>query len=190
MPGTGRSRRPWHTANSSRQKKALEDSGHTLYDEETVLLPFGSPQGRGPGGEARQAGLAPYEYLAETPEKPAETRETGRARRRERRRRARNAEIPAPANGSGLHNGLNLQMIDGLYRRWARRRPEASESDPLVLRIYDLCRQEARPSLCLPETTAPPSATTREKSRAVRHCARTRPSRRRRRSPHSVFPVS
>ena len=38
-------------------------------------------------------------------------------------------------------------MIDGLYRQWARTRSVVNESDPLVLRIYALCRQDSEASL-------------------------------------------
>ena len=123
------------------QKKALEESGHTHTTKKRFCYLSEVLMDEDLEARLSQGDLAPYEYLAETPEKPAEMRETGTGEEpgeeepEERR-------IPTPANGSGSHNGLNLQMIDGLYRQWARNRPEASESDPLVLRIYELCRQE------------------------------------------------
>ena len=52
-------------------------------------------------------------------------------------------ETTAPPAGSGSRNGFNLQAIDSLYRQWARSPGKATEGDPIVLRIYDLCRQDS-----------------------------------------------
>lgn len=40
-------------------------------------------------------------------------------------------------------------MIDGLYRQWVRSRGRSgvTESDPIVLRIYDLCREHGEEML-------------------------------------------
>jgi hypothetical protein len=70
-------------------------------------------------------------------------RETGEGEQEEGEEAREELEISAPGDGSGSHNGLNLQMIDGLYRQWARTRPGVNETDPLVLRIYALCRQDS-----------------------------------------------
>jgi len=99
-----------------------------------------------------QAGLAPYEYPAGPPKKPAEMRETETGEQEEGEEAREELEILAPGDGSGSHNGLNLQMIDGLYRQWARTRPGVNETDPLVLRIYDLCRQDSEAFSLLPES--------------------------------------
>jgi RNA polymerase sigma factor (sigma-70 family) len=125
------------------QKKALENEGCTYTTKKrfcylSEVLPDDDLEAR-----LEQAGLAPYEYSgdsgmqegedenqrADAGEEPAET-EPGEEE-----------ETAAPPAGSGPLNGFNLQAIDGLYRQWARSPGKATEGDPIVLRIYDLCRQ-------------------------------------------------
>ena len=120
------------------QKKTLEDSGCTYTTKKRFCYLSEVLMDEDLEAKLDQAGLAPYEYPGGPPEKPAEMRETeeGKEAREER-------EISAPGNGLGSHHGLPLQMIDGLYRQWARTRSVVNEGDPLVLRIYDLCRQDS-----------------------------------------------
>ncbi len=91
-----------------------------------------------------QAELAPYEYSAypETPQQSGERREIEEDRESGEEEPG-DEETAAPLSGPGSRNGFNLQAIDGLYRQWARSPGEATEGDPIVLRIYDLCRQES-----------------------------------------------
>jgi len=121
------------------KKKALEDSGYTYTTKKRFCYLSEVPGDVDLEAKLDQAGIAPYEYLVEIPEGLAETPETGEEPGDEELREER--RISTPANGS--RNGSNLRMIDDLYRQWSRGRPEASESDPVVLRIYDLCRQES-----------------------------------------------
>jgi RNA polymerase sigma factor (sigma-70 family) len=125
------------------QKKALEDEGCTYTTKKRFCYLSEVPWGEDLEGQLNQAGLAPYEYLAETPEKLAEMRETRTGEEPGEEEPHEELQISTSASGSRSRNGLDLRIIDGLYREWARRRPEASESDPVVLRIYDLCRQES-----------------------------------------------
>jgi len=125
------------------QKKALEDSGCTYTTKKRFCYLSEVLMDEDLEAKLDQAGLAPYEYPAGPPEKPAEMRETGEGEQEEGEEAREELEISAPGDGSGSHNGLNLQMIDGLYRQWARTRPGVNETDPLVLRIYALCRQDS-----------------------------------------------
>ena len=125
------------------QKKALEDSGCTYTTKKRFCYLSEVLMDEDLEAKLDQAGLAPYEYPCRNSGKTrGDAGDRGR-RARGRGRGARGAGISAPGNGSGSYNGLNLQMIDGLYRQWARTRSVVNESDPLVLRIYALCRQES-----------------------------------------------
>ncbi len=125
------------------QKKALEDSGCTYTTKKRFCYLSEVLSDEDLEAKLDQAGLAPYEYPAEAPEKPAEVRETEEGEQEEGDEAREELEISARGNGSGSHNGFSLQMIDGLYRQWARTRSVVNETDPLVLRIYALCRQES-----------------------------------------------
>ncbi len=125
------------------QKKALEDAGCTYTTKKRFCYLSEVPWGEDLEAKLNQAGLAPYEYLAETPDKLAEMRETRTGEEPGEEEPEEERRISTRASGSRSRNGLNLRTIDGLYRQWARSRPEASESNSLVLRIYDLCRQES-----------------------------------------------
>ncbi len=112
------------------QKKALEDSGCTYTTKKRFCYLSEVLWDEDLEAKLDQAGLAPYEYPAGPPEKPAEMRETETGEQEEGEEAREEPEISAPGNGSGSHNGLNLQMIDGLYRQWARTRSVVNESRP------------------------------------------------------------
>ncbi len=125
------------------QKKSLEKEGYThttkkrfCYLAET--LPEENLEAR-----LRETTLSPYEYPSYqgSLENPAEADVT--QRNEEAVKDEGEAGTPAPKNGSGPGNGLNLQVIDGVYQKFARSSPkcEVTENDPVVLRIYDLCRE-------------------------------------------------
>jgi RNA polymerase sigma factor (sigma-70 family) len=126
------------------QKKALEGAGCTYTTKKRfcylseVLLDDDL--------EARldQASLAPYEYsgASQIAEGESENRQADAGEEPGDAEPAEEEETAAPAAGPGSHNGFNLQAIDGLYRQWARSPGKATDGDPIVLRIYNLCRQD------------------------------------------------
>ncbi len=122
------------------QKKTLEAAGCTYTTKKRFC--YLSEFLREEDLEARlnEASVAPYEYqaLQGSSERPVEGEKTGADKEA--------AEEPGPGipgNGSDPRNGLDFQMIDGLYRQWAKfsRQSGITENDPLVLRIYDLSRE-------------------------------------------------
>jgi RNA polymerase sigma factor (sigma-70 family) len=131
------------------QKKALEDSGYTYTTKKRICYLSEVPWGEDLEAKLNQGGLAPYEYLAETPEKLAEMQETETGEETEEEPQEEPETTIVPPAGSGSGNGLDLQMIDGLYRQWVRSRglSGVTESDPIVLRIYDLCREHGEEML-------------------------------------------
>ena len=103
------------------QKKALEDSGCTYTTKKRFCYLSEVLWDEDLEAKLDQAGLAPDEYPAGPPQPPAEMRETEEGEQKEKgKRRRRNRRSLPPGNGSRMHNGLNLQMIDGLYRQWAQ----------------------------------------------------------------------
>ena len=121
------------------QKKALEGAGCTYTTKKRFC--YLSEVLRDDDLETKldQAGLAPYEYSThpEASEEPPQMHET-----EENEESGEEEETTAPPAGSGARNGFNLQAIDSLYRQWVRSPGKATEGDPIVLRIYDLCRQD------------------------------------------------
>ncbi len=129
------------------QKKALEHSGHTY----TTKKRF-SYLSEAQGDEDLEAKLsetnpAPYEYSScsdDEPEESADEMQDAEADEEEAEEEPReDRQTPMPSNTSGS-NGLNLQMIDGLYRQWTRSpsRSHVSANDAVVLRIYELCNRD------------------------------------------------
>ena len=122
------------------QKKALEGAGCTYTTKKRFC--YLSEVLRDDDLETKldQAGLAPYEYSThpEASEEPPGMHET-----EENEESGEEEETTASPAGSGSRNGFNLQAIDSLYRQWARSPGKATEGDAIVLRIYDLCRQDS-----------------------------------------------
>jgi RNA polymerase sigma factor (sigma-70 family) len=126
------------------QKKALEGAGCTYTTKKRFCYLTEVLLDDDLEAKMDQAELAPYEYFAY----PETSQQSGERREIEEGRESGEEEpgdegTAAPASGPGSHNGFNLQAIDGLYRQWARSPGKATEADPIVLRIYDLCRQES-----------------------------------------------
>ena len=123
------------------QKKALEGAGCTHTTKKRLCYLSEVLLDDDLEAKLDRTGLAPYEYSAYsgTPQSPGETRETEESGEEE----PDEEETAAPVAGSQPRNGYNLQAIDGLYRQWARTTGKATETDPIVLRIYDLCKQES-----------------------------------------------
>jgi len=121
------------------KKKALEESGHTHTTKNRFCYLSEVLMDEDLEARLNEGRFAPYEYPGQTPERPKEMRETEAGEQEE----GEEPETQTPGNGAASGNGLGLQMIDGLYRQWARTRPVVNEGDPFVLRIYDLCRQES-----------------------------------------------
>lgn len=126
------------------QKKALEEAGCTyttkrrlcylsevLGDEDVDMSPD-------------RMELAPYEYSTrpEARRQPREVQETEEDTESEATEPGEDAISLAPGD-HGSQNGFILQAIDGLYRQWAGSPWKVIETDPIVLRIYGLCRQES-----------------------------------------------
>jgi RNA polymerase sigma factor (sigma-70 family) len=127
------------------QKKALEEAGCTYTTKKRFCYLSEVLLDDDLEAKLDQAGLAPYEYSAypETPQQPAEMQETEENEESGEAEPGEEEETAAPAADPGSHNGFNIQAIDGLYRQWARSPGKATEGDPIVLRIYDLCRQDS-----------------------------------------------
>ena len=127
------------------QKKALEGAGCTYTTKKRFCYLSEVLLDDDLEAKLDRTGLAPYEYSGasrssgrQSGDRQADAgEESGEAEPGEEEERA------APAAGPGSRNGFNLQAIDGLYRQWARSPGKATEGDPIVLRIYDLCRQES-----------------------------------------------
>ena len=149
---TGRSRRPWGTASSSDRRRPWKtQAAPTRPRNGSATFRKSSGTRTWRRSWIRQAS-PPMNTLQDLRKNP---RRCGRQRtgEQEEGEEAREEpEISARGNGSGSYNGLNLQMIDGLYRQWARTRSVVNESDPLVLRIYDLCRQDSEAFSLPPES--------------------------------------
>ena len=129
------------------QKKALEDAGCTYTTKKRFCYLSEVLWDEDLEAKLNQAGLAPYEYPAhpETPEEPVEMQETEAGEESGETETSEEEETAAPLASPGSRNGFNLQMIDSLYRQWVRSPGKATvtESDLVVLRIYDLCRQDS-----------------------------------------------
>jgi RNA polymerase sigma factor (sigma-70 family) len=128
------------------QKKALEDAGCTYTTKKRFCYLSEVLWDEDLEAKLNQPGLAPYEYPAhpEVPEEPAEMQETEESEESGEEELRDEPETPVPDHRLRSGNGLNQQMIDSLYRQWARSREGSvvTESDPVILRIYDLCRQD------------------------------------------------
>jgi RNA polymerase sigma factor (sigma-70 family) len=127
------------------QKKSLEDAGCTYTTKKRLcylseILPDEDLEAK-----LNQPDLAPYEYGAhsEFPEEHEETQEDEASGEEAEDESHEEPEIAIPGADSGSDNGLNHQMIDGLYRQWVRSPGQSGvlEDDPIILRIYDLCRE-------------------------------------------------
>ncbi len=122
------------------QKKVLEGVGCTYTTKKRFC--YLSEVLREDDLEAKwdQAGLAPHEYSTQSKasEEPPEICETEETSERE--------DEPETTAYCRLNSasGLNQEM-NSLYRQWARSpgRSDVTENDPVVLRIYDLCRERA-----------------------------------------------
>ncbi len=127
------------------QKKALEDSGHTYTTKKRLCYLSEVPWGEDLEAKLDHTILAVYEYSgdSEIPEGEGENQRASTGAESEEAELGEEEETAAPPAGSGSRNGFNLQAIDGLYRQWARSAGKATETDPIVLRIYDLCRRDA-----------------------------------------------
>lgn len=127
------------------QKKALEDAGCTHTTKKRFCYLSEVLGGDDLETELNRPDLAPYEYgkASQTPDEREETQEIDVSQEGTEEESCEEPEISAQGNGSGSDSGLNLQMIDGLYHQWSRspKRFYLTENDPIVLRIYDLCRE-------------------------------------------------
>ncbi|OPY03282.1 MAG: Sigma-70 region 2 [Syntrophorhabdus sp. PtaB.Bin184] len=136
----------WKTMSYARfieHKKTLEKEGYTYTTKKRFCyLSEALPEEEDLEARLNETSMAPQEYQAfeGSSEGLAETEKTGTGEDA-----AAESEPGTPVNGSGSGNGLNLEMIDGLYRQWRRLpdRPSLTPNDPLVLRIYGLCRQDS-----------------------------------------------
>lgn len=127
------------------QKKALEDAGCTHTTKKRFCYLSEVLGGDDLEAELNRPELAPYEYgkASQTPDEREETQEIEVREEGTEEESGEEPETSGQRNSSGSDNGLNFQMIDGLYRQWARspKRPHLTENDPIVLRIYDLCKE-------------------------------------------------
>jgi len=127
------------------QKKALEDAGCTYTTKKRFCYVSEVLLDEDLEAKLNEVGLAPYEYVvpSETPEEQGDMHETEVDEETAEEEPREEAEAPAPPASSGSSNGFDLQMIDGLYRQWARSAELScvTESHPIVLRMYDLCRE-------------------------------------------------
>lgn len=127
------------------QKKALEDAGCTYTTKKRFCYLSEVLGGDDVEAELNRPDLAPYEYgtASQTPDEHEETQEIEVSQEGTEEESYEEPEVSAQGNGSGSDNGLNLQMIDGLYRQWARSPKQSclTENDPIVLRIYDLWKE-------------------------------------------------
>ncbi len=128
------------------QKKTLEGAGCTYTTKKRFCYLSEVLLGDDLEAKLDQAELAPYEYsgASQIAEGESENRQPDAGEESGEAEPAEEEETAAPAAGPGSQNGPNLQAIDTLYRQWARSPGKAIEADPIVLRIYDLCRQDER----------------------------------------------
>jgi RNA polymerase sigma factor (sigma-70 family) len=126
------------------QKKALEGAGCTYTTKKRFC--YLSEVLREDDLEAKldQASLAPHEYStqSETSEEPPEIRETEETSEREDEQ----GDEPETTAYYRLDSAGGIdQEMNSLYRQWARSpgRSDVTDNDPVVLRIYDLCRERA-----------------------------------------------
>jgi RNA polymerase sigma factor (sigma-70 family) len=126
------------------QKKALEETGCTYTTKKRFCYLSEVLGDEDLEAKLDRAGLAPYEYSA-FPQTPRQSPEMREAEENEESGAVQPGEETTAASPAGLasHNGFNFQAIDGLYRQWARSPEKTTETDPIVLRVYDLCRQES-----------------------------------------------
>jgi hypothetical protein len=127
------------------QKKALEDAGCTYTTKKRFCYLSEVLLDEDLEAKLNEVGLAPYEYAvpSETPEEHGDMEETETGGEQAEEELHEELETPAPPASLGPSNGLDLRMIDGLYRQWVRSTEQShvTESDPIVLRIYDLCKE-------------------------------------------------
>ncbi|OPY70732.1 MAG: Sigma-70 region 2 [Syntrophorhabdaceae bacterium PtaU1.Bin034] len=120
------------------RKKSLEKEGYTYTTKKRFCYLAETLPEEDLEARLNETSMAPYEYRAYggSSEEPIETKEAHEEAAEDGFGRG------TPAFGSGSNNVLNLQAIDSLYRQWARssRQNGVGENDPVVLRIYDLCR--------------------------------------------------
>ena len=126
------------------RKKALEGAGCTYTTKKRFCYLSEVLLDDDLEAKLDQAELAPYEYsgASQISEGKSENRQPDAGEESGEAEPAEEEETAAPAAGPGSHDGFNLQAIDGLYRQWAISPGKVTETDPIVLRIYDLCRQE------------------------------------------------
>ncbi len=127
------------------QKKALEGAGCTYTTKKRFCYLSEVLLDDDLEAKLDRTGLAPYEYsgASQVAEGESENRQADAGEESGEAEPGEEEERAAPAAGPGSCNGFNLQAIDGLYRQWARSPGKATEGDPIVLRIYELCRQES-----------------------------------------------
>jgi RNA polymerase sigma factor (sigma-70 family) len=127
------------------QKKALEGAGCTYTTKKRFCYLSEVLRDNDLEAKLDQADLAPYEYSThpETSEGAQEMHETEENGEREDEQ-GDEPETTVSYYQLDSGNGLNQEM-NSLYRQWARSpgRSDVTENDPVVLRIYDLCRERA-----------------------------------------------
>ena len=124
------------------RKKSLEEEGYTFTTKRrfcylSEVLPEEDLEAK-----LNQPDLAPHEYAAHSEASKEEQEEMRETEAQEEEEEGLEESDPPKGEAQGADDGFNFRMIDGLYRQWTGSPGQSGidESDPIVLRIYDLYR--------------------------------------------------